>query len=202
MGRVELGANAASKPELVGERGRDARRKRLLVFIVAYHAESTIDSVLARIPNELTHDFDVEVLIIDDGSRDATFSRADENRQYSGRTFPIHLLYNPINLGYGGNQKVGYHYAIANGFDIVALVHGDGQYAPECLPNLVQPIARGEAEAVFGSRMMEPRAALKGGMPLYKYVGNKILTFSQNTLLGTSLSEFHSGYRPLCSRRP
>jgi len=195
MGRVELGANAASKPELVGERGRDARRKRLLVFIVAYHAESTIDSVLARIPNELTHDFDVEVLIIDDGSRDATFSRADENRQYSGRTFPIHLLYNPINLGYGGNQKVGYHYAIANGFDIVALVHGDGQYAPECLPNLVQPIARGEAEAVFGSRMMEPRAALKGGMPLYKYVGNKILTFSQNTLLGTSLSEFHSGYR-------
>ena len=105
MGRVELGANAASKPELVGERGRDARRKRLLVFIVAYHAESTIDSVLARIPNELTHDFDVEVLIIDDGSRDATFSRADENRQYSGRTFPIHLLYNPINLGYGETKK-------------------------------------------------------------------------------------------------
>jgi glycosyltransferase involved in cell wall biosynthesis len=192
MASLELGADAVRES---GESTYVARGKRLLVLIVAYHAESTIDAVLARVPDALTRDFDVELLIIDDGSTDTTFSRADESRQISGRLFPIHVLYNPINLGYGGNQKVGYYYAIANGFDIVALVHGDGQYAPESLANLVQPIARGDAEAVFGSRMMEPRAALKGGMPLYKYVGNKMLTFSQNALLGTSLSEFHSGYR-------
>jgi glycosyltransferase involved in cell wall biosynthesis len=177
------------------ETGCAAHRRRLLVFIVAYHAESTIDAVLDRVPHHLTHDFDVEVLIIDDASTDATFSRADTSRQVGDRVFPVHVLHNPVNLGYGGNQKVGYYYAIANCFDIVALVHGDGQYAPECLADLVQPIARGEADAVFGSRMLEPRAALKGGMPLYKYVGNKVLTFGQNALLGTSLSEFHSGYR-------
>ena len=194
-GSPEFEANAASMQDFLAERGHDARRKRLLVFIVAYRAESTIGDVLARIPDALTHDFHVEVLIIDDGSRDTTFSRADEYLQILGRIFPVHVLYNPINLGYGGNQKVGYHYAIVNGFDIVALLHGDGQYAPECLPDLVRPIARGEADAVLGSRMMEPRAALRGGMPLYKYVGNKILTFSQNALLGTSLFEFHSGYR-------
>ena len=192
MALFDLGAN----PE-TGSSGTGcaAHRRRLLVFIVAYHAESTIDAVLNRVPHNLTYDFDVEVLIIDDASTDATFTRADTSRQVGDRVFPVHLLHNPVNLGYGGNQKVGYYYAIANRFDIVALLHGDGQYAPECLPDLVRPIANGEADAVFGSRMMEPRAALKGGMPLYKYVGNKVLTFGQNALLGTSLSEFHSGYR-------
>jgi 2-polyprenyl-3-methyl-5-hydroxy-6-metoxy-1,4-benzoquinol methylase len=100
-----------------------------------------------------------------------------------------------VNQGYGGNQKIGYHYAIEHGFDYVALLHGDGQYAPEVLPMLVEPLRRGEADAVFGSRMMKPGDALRGGMPLYKFVGNRILTTIQNALLKTRLTEFHSGYR-------
>jgi 2-polyprenyl-3-methyl-5-hydroxy-6-metoxy-1,4-benzoquinol methylase len=105
------------------------------------------------------------------------------------------VLRNELNQGYGGNQKIGYTYAIRRGFDIVALVHGDGQYAPEELPRLLVPFLEGQADAVFGSRMMKPREALRGGMPLYKLFGNRMLTSIENTLLGTSLSEFHSGYR-------
>jgi 2-polyprenyl-3-methyl-5-hydroxy-6-metoxy-1,4-benzoquinol methylase len=105
------------------------------------------------------------------------------------------VLHNPLNQGYGGNQKIGFHYAIENGFDIVALVHGDGQYKPECLPELLEPLVEEQCDAVFGSRMMTRFAALKGGMPLYKYVGNRILTGIQNWLLKSSLTEFHSGYR-------
>ena len=89
------------------------------------------------------------------------------------------MLFNPLNQGYGGNQKIGYHYAINNGFDFVALVHGDGQYAPECLPSLLEPLRTMQADAVFGSRMMEKGAALRGGMPLYKWVGNKVLSRSR-----------------------
>ena len=96
------------------------------------------------------------------------------------------MLRNEHNQGYGGNQKVGYTYAIANGFDVVAMVHGDGQYAPEELPRLLEPLRDGQADAVFGSRMMPPSGALKGGMPLYKFVGNRILTTFQNAVLGTA----------------
>jgi glycosyltransferase involved in cell wall biosynthesis len=170
-------------------------KPRLLVFIVAYNAEKTISVVLRRIPPELSQDFDVEVLIIDDCSGDRTFERSQEIRATRGLPFRLHVLYNPVNQGYGGNQKIGFHYAIERGFDFVALVHGDGQYAPECLPDLVKPLVRGEADAVMGSRMLTAGAALKGGMPLYKYVGNRVLTWIQNRLLGTNFSEFHSGYR-------
>jgi SAM-dependent methyltransferase len=107
----------------------------------------------------------------------------------------VTVLYNPVNQGYGGNQKIGYHYAIENGFDFVALLHGDGQYAPEVLGALTEPLRKGEADAVFGSRMLVPGDARNGGMPLYKFLGNRILTSVQNRLLGTRLSEFHSGYR-------
>src|SRR5258708_21520222 len=84
---------------------------------------------------------------------------------------------------------------MAHGLDIVVLLHGDGQYAPEFLPQMVEPLLRGEADAVFGSRMMTRGGALKGGMPLYKYIGNKVLTRVENRMLGTALTEFHSGYR-------
>ena len=105
------------------------------------------------------------------------------------------ILFNPINQGYGGNQKIGYHYAVTFGFDFVALLHGDGQYPPELLPELVRFLNEDKADAVFGSRMMKPLEALRGGMPLYKYAGNIILTGLQNRILGMNLSEFHSGYR-------
>jgi glycosyltransferase involved in cell wall biosynthesis len=168
---------------------------RLLIFIVAYNAERTIEEVLKRIPVNLAERYDVEVLIIDDSSHDDTFNRSEVARRKGIVPFKLTVLFNPVNQGYGGNQKIGFHYAVENGFDWVALVHGDGQYAPECLPELVAVLADNEAEAVFGSRMLEKGGALQGGMPLYKYVGNKILTGFQNGLLGTSLSEFHSGYR-------
>ena len=171
-----------------------SNKPKLLIFVVAYHAEGTIASVMRRIPNQLLLDYHVELLIIDDASRDRTFELSVRERE-SGYPFPIHVLHNPVNQGYGGNQKIGFHYAIQRGFDFVALVHGDGQYAPERLPDLTQPLKDGDADAVFGSRMMTRGAALRGGMPFYKYVGNKILTWAQNHLLGSDLSEFHSGYR-------
>lgn len=170
-------------------------KRRLLIFIVAYFAEKSIDKVLRRIPSQLTETYDVEVLIIDDSSKDETFAAATATRNSGDIPFKITVLYNPVNQGYGGNQKIGYHYAIERGFDFVALLHGDGQYAPEFLPVLVEPLLKGEADAVFGSRMMNKRDALKGGMPLYKFVGNRILTSIQNRVLGANLTEFHSGYR-------
>ena len=171
----------------------DLRGKRVLVFIVAYNAETTIEKVLSRIPASL-HQPGVEVLIIDDSSTDQTFAHSLRFQQQSS-AFKITILRTPRNQGYGGNQKLGYRYAIDNGFDIVALVHGDGQYAPEKLPALLGPLVSGEADAVFGSRMIDKAAARAGGMPAYKWIGNQVLTNFQNRLLGTELSEFHTGYR-------
>lgn len=171
----------------------DLRGQRVLIFIVAYNAETTIEKVLSRIPPCL-HQPQVEVLIIDDSSNDDTFCNG-LRYQRSHPAIKITLLRTPRNQGYGGNQKLGYRYAIDNGFDIVALVHGDGQYAPEKLPELLAPLLRGEADAVFGSRMIDKPAARAGGMPLYKWLGNQILTTFQNWMLGTNFSEFHSGYR-------
>lgn len=170
-------------------------KPRLLIFIVAYFAERTIEKVVRRIPADLLDLYDVEILIIDDSSRDATFAEGVRIGRESKIPFKVTVLYNPVNQGYGGNQKIGYLYAIDNAFDFVALLHGDGQYAPEILGALVEPVRRGAADAVFGSRMLVPKNALKGGMPFYKYFGNRILTMVQNRLLGTKLSEFHSGYR-------
>jgi glycosyltransferase involved in cell wall biosynthesis len=170
----------------------DLKGKRLLIFIVAYNAETTIENVLGRIPKCL-QSADVEALIIDDASNDNTFEKGLRGQQRSG--FKITVFRTPTNQGYGGNQKLGYRYAIDNGFDIVALVHGDGQYAPEELPALLTPLIDNSADAVFGSRMIKKGAARSGGMPAYKRIGNKILTAFQNRMLRTALSEFHSGYR-------
>jgi glycosyltransferase involved in cell wall biosynthesis len=162
---------------------------------VAYNAEKTIAQVLGRIPRLLAEEYKVEVLVLDDSSQDRTFEESRDVRQGGALPFVLHVLSNPINQGYGGNQKIGYHFAIQEGFDFVALVHGDGQYAPESLPDLVRPLREGEADAVFGSRMLEPGAARRGGMPLYKLLGNRVLSWFENRMLGASLSEFHSGYR-------
>jgi len=171
------------------------RKFRVLVFVVAYNAEETIKSVLSRIPARLADDYEVEILAIDDSSHDRTFEIGHSIELNGSLAFPLHVLFNPKNQGYGGNQKIGYHYAITHGFDFVALIHGDGQYAPEALPELLKPLSDGKADAVFGSRMLDRGAARQGGMPLYKFLGNKILTRFQNRMLRTNLSEFHSGYR-------
>ncbi|GAC1599310.1 MAG: hypothetical protein NVS4B10_10480 [Myxococcales bacterium] len=169
-------------------------RPRLLVFVIAYQAEATLVRVLQRIPPAVFEEYACEVLVVDDASQDRTFAIGQEYRRQNPKV-PLTVLRNPYNQGYGGNQKIGYAYAIAEGFDFVAMVHGDGQYAPEELPRLLEPLRQGQADAVFGSRMMTRLGALRGGMPLYKYLGNKILTAAQNRMLGTRFSEFHSGYR-------
>lgn len=168
--------------------------ERLLIFIVAYQAESTLKEVLDRVPRDVLGGFDIEILIVDDASTDRTFEIGHEYAA-AHPEFPLTVLRNDYNQGYGGNQKIGYAYASANGFDYVALIHGDGQYAPEELGNLMEPLVKDGADAVFGSRMMQKGDALKGGMPLYKYAGNRVLTTIQNTLLRRSLSEYHTGYR-------
>ena len=175
-------------------------KARVLVFIVAYNAEKTIAQVVSRIPASLLDTYDVEVLIIDDSSHDETFATSHSVSKDTNLPFRITALFNPVNQGYGGNQKIGYRYAIENGYDFVALIHGDGQYAPECLPELLEPLRSCQADAVFGSRMLTPSGARQGGMPLYKYVGNRILTWLENKLLHSSLSEFHSGYRLYATR--
>ncbi len=168
--------------------------KRLLIFVVAYNAETTIEKVLGEFQPRSRR---VECGGIDHRRFLAgqNFSRLASAVNCESTGFKITVLRTPVNQGYGGNQKLGYRYAIDHGFDFVALVHGDGQYAPEKLPALLAPLIRGEADAVFGSRMIDKRAARAGGMPLYKWLGNQILTNFQNRMLGTRLSEFHSGYR-------
>ena len=171
-----------------------ARQPRLLVFVIAYNAESTLTAVLERIPRSIFRDYDCEVLIVDDASSDRTDAIGRAYRSLHPE-IPMTVLRNEYNQGYGGNQKVGYAFAASEGFDFVAMIHGDGQYAPEELPSLVAPLRDGHADAVFGSRMMTRLGAIKGGMPLYKFFGNRVLTYIQNLLLGSNLSEFHSGYR-------
>ncbi len=170
------------------------KENKLLIFIVAYEAAETIVPVLERIPSELPFK-STEILIIDDASNDATFEKSLSFVEKKYKNFPVTILKNPRNQGYGGNQKLGFRYAIEKGFDFVVLLHGDGQYAPESMPSLLIPFDNDEVDAVFGSRMLSAFGALRGGMPLYKYFGNKILTFLQNFMLGSKLSEFHSGYR-------
>ncbi len=133
----------------------DFAQKRVLIFIVAYNAEKTISSVLNRIPSSMRNK-NVEVLIIDDSSKDQTFAQGVKYETGSD-DLRIVTLRNPVNQGYGGNQKLGYRYAIENGFDIVALVHGDGQYAPEKLPALLAPLINETADAVFGSECSKSR---------------------------------------------
>lgn len=172
--------------------------KRIAVFIVAYNAVSSLAKVLDRIPESFRKRV-AEVYVFDDSSKDDTYLVGMGYKAV--HDFPnLSIFRNPENLGYGGNQKKGYEYAIKRGYDIVALLHGDGQYAPECLEQLIAPIERGEADAVFGSRMMDKGAARRGGMPLYKYLGNRILTFIENRLLDMDLTEFHSGYRVYSTR--
>lgn len=168
---------------------------KVLIFVVAYNAEKTIQGVLDQIPVELGENYDTDILIIDDSSNDNTFSTGLDYIKSGKIKYELKILKNPVNQGYGGNQKLGYHYAIKHGYDVVALLHGDGQYAPAKLPDLIAPVIEGSADAVFGSRMITRGSALKGGMPLYKYVGNRILTWFENRLLKASLSEYHSGYR-------
>jgi len=161
--------------------------------VVAYNASSTLARVLDRIPDEIRTRLET-VLVCDDHSNDDTYEVA-LRYQRARPELPVEVCRRGVNLGYGGNQKAAYRWAIDHGLDIVVLLHGDGQYAPERMDDLLRPLVAGECDAVLGSRLIEPGAALEGGMPLYKYVGNRILTTFSNRAVGTGLSEWHSGYR-------
>ena len=168
------------------------RSQKIAVFIVAYNAEKHLESVLERIPSHLKPLFS-EIFIIDDSSQDSTFDVA-KNVVNRYPNVNIRVYRTPFNRGYGGNQKLGYLYCIKNEFDIVILLHGDGQYAPEYIPRMLAAL-QDDVDAVFASRMVRKRMALEGGMPLYKWAGNQVLTAFQNRMLGARLSEFHTGFR-------
>jgi 2-polyprenyl-3-methyl-5-hydroxy-6-metoxy-1,4-benzoquinol methylase len=163
------------------------------IVVVAYNASGTLAGVLDRIPEDFRPRI-TEILVGDDHSQDSTYL-VGLGYKAEFPDLPLTIIRHPRNLGYGGNQKASYSIAAEHGLDVVVLLHGDGQYAPEWLPEMVGPLERGEADVVLGSRMMVPGAARRGGMPLYKRVGNRILTTFENRMLGTELSEFHSGYR-------
>lgn len=172
---------------------RSARNPRIGILVVAYNAESTLRSVLHRIPEAIVDKID-EIFVFDDASQDATHDVGKACAEELPKA-KLSVFKNPVNLMYGGNQARGYMYAMERGLDIVVLLHGDGQYAPEVMQDLLTPLETGEADMVMGSRMMVPGAALRGNMPMYKYLGNKVLTWFENLMAGTRLTEFHSGYR-------
>ena len=162
------------------------------ILIVAYNAQETLTKVLDRIPSDFVKQIDA-ILVCDDASTDDTHK---VGLSYQSKSqLPLTIVRHEINLGYGGNQKTGYQWALEKNLDLVVLLHGDGQYAPEYLPQMVEPIMSGRADVVFGSRMITQGGARQGGMPLYKFVGNKILTTLQNRIAKVSLTEWHSGYR-------
>jgi glycosyltransferase involved in cell wall biosynthesis len=172
---------------------RAVDRPRIGILVVAYNAVSTLANVLDRIPESFRPSIDV-VLVSDDYSTDTTY-QVGLAYQRDRDALPITVVRQARNLGYGGNQKFGYRWLFEHGIDIAVLLHGDGQYAPEVLPEMVAPLIEGRADMVLGSRMLRPDGARAGGMPLYKYLGNKVLTRFQNRVSGLELSEWHSGYR-------
>lgn len=162
------------------------------VIVVAYNAAATLAAVLDRIPQSFRARVS-EVVVCDDASSDSTYVVGVEYQKVSD--LPLTVLRRSHNLGYGGNQKAAYAWAIERELDVVVLLHGDGQYAPEVIEDIVRPLECPDVDAVFGSRMMVPGSARLGGMPLYKLVGNRILSSAANSVSGLDLSEWHSGYR-------
>lgn len=172
----------------------DCKGKRIGILVVAYNAVTTLSATLKRIPKEVWENIE-EVAVFDDASKDETYELAVGFKTIFG-VEKLTVLRNVKNLGYGGNQMRGYRYFAERGFDVVVMLHGDGQYAPEVLADLYAPIVSGEADAVFGSRMMPDYGGpIAGGMPLYKFLGNRVLTKYANYFLGMNMTEFHSGYR-------
>lgn len=156
--------------------------KKLVVVLPAYRAERTLAKTYAEIPRDIVDD----VLLIDDASTDATASVA--------RELGIKTYVHQSNRGYGGNQKTCYQLALEAGADVVVMLHPDYQYDPGDIPALAEMVACGKCDVVLASRISGGKA-IAGGMPMYKYLANRVLTIIENLLLGTRLSEFHTGYR-------
>lgn len=184
-------APSGQAPPVAVDLGGDV--DRVLVLVVAYEAATTIADVLDRVPVSVCG-IDLDVRVVDDASTDGTDEVALAAVAATGRERVV-VQRRPRNLGYGGTQIAGYLDAIDARYDAVALLHGDGQYPPEALDRLIEPLVDGRADVVFGSRMMAPGGALDGGMPLVRYVGNRVLSTVQNVVTGTRFTEWHSGFR-------
>jgi len=156
--------------------------KKVAVVMPAFNAEKTLRKTFEEIPRDLVDD----VILVDDASRDGTVDVA--------RDLDIYYVVHPKNSGYGANQKTCFREALGRGADIVILLHPDYQYTPKLIPAMAGMIASGVYDIVMASRILGG-SALKGGMPIYKYLSNRFLTFSQNLLMGQKLSEYHTGYR-------
>jgi len=157
--------------------------KKVVVVMPAYRAALTVERTYREIPFDLVD----EVILVDDASPDNT---AEVARQLGIQ----HVIRHDRNKGYGGNQKTCYAKALSLNADIVIMLHPDYQYTPLLLPAMITIIGNGLYPVVFGSRILG-KGALKGGMPMYKYIANRFLTFTQNLLMNQKLSEYHTGYR-------
>ncbi len=156
--------------------------KKICVVLPAYNAEKTLLQTVDEIPTEYIDD----VILVDDASTDQTSQK--------GKELGLYTVIHEQNIGYGGNQKTCYSHALRRGADVVVMLHPDYQYTPKLLVAMSSLIASGQYDIVLGSRILS-EGALKGGMPFYKYLANRFLTFFQNVLLRKKLSEYHTGYR-------
>ena len=161
--------------------------KRIAVVMPAYNAAQTLEKTFAEIPRDIVD----TVILVDDASKDSTVAVAQK--------LGISVVVHPKNRGYGGNQKTCYIEALKSGADIVIMLHPDYQYSPKLIRAMASMIAEADYDVVLGSRILGI-GALAGGMPLYKYVANRFLTFFQNLLCGHKLSEYHTGYRAWSSK--
>lgn len=166
---------------------------KILIFIPCYNVERKIKKVFNKIPYQIMKNNKIKLLLIDDKSKDNTLQIIKKiKKNYMNKVF---ILSNPQNYGYGYVQKIAFKYSIKNNFDYVLMLHGDDQYPANKIPKILNQFKRNNFNAVFGTRMYSIISAYKGGMPIYKIIGNKLLTFFQNLILGSKLSEFHSGFR-------
>jgi glycosyltransferase involved in cell wall biosynthesis len=166
-----------------------ASPKEMVVIVMpAYNAAKTLEDTFRAIPPGY---YD-EVVVVDDFSRDGTVAEAQR--------LNLKAIRHPHNVGYGGNQKTCYMEALRDGATIVVMLHPDGQYDPAIIPEMLRPIREGRADMVLGSRMMIPGGAARGGMPLWKRIANRFLTFFENVAMGRRFSECHTGYRAYSRR--
>ncbi len=186
--QVEIFARRSRQIQYIDELEKEpvsplsAVKKKIIVVLPAYNAAKTLAKTISDIPKDYVDD----IILVDDASKDNTVEVA--------RSLGLTVITHDVNKGYGGNQKTCYKKALAMGADIVIMVHPDYQYDPKAIPDLIEPIAKGRAEAVFGSRMMKG-GALEGGMPGWKYNANILLTALENVVLGIYLTEYHTGFR-------
>ncbi|MFC1522185.1 glycosyltransferase family 2 protein [Elusimicrobiota bacterium] len=162
---------------------------RITIVVPAYQAAKTLRSVLDRIPKDIMEEIH-KIIIANDASTDSTAQIAAE----AVKTYPkIELVNHPQNMGYAQIQKTSFKQALQEQADAIVLLHSDGQYAPELLGKMIEPIKNGQADVTQGSRILGGKA-LEGGMPLYKYIANRALSTLENIALGLNFTEYHSGY--------